>query len=102
MTATADQAAAGQSAAAVESSGLGKRYDRTWALRDCTLSLPDGRAVALLGPTGAGRTAFLSLVMGLAEATEGAVLVVGLSAGCPGALARVAFMGQDHPLYKRY
>ncbi len=102
MTATADQAAAGQSAAAVESSGLGKRYGRTWALRDCTLSLPEGRVVALIGPNGAGKTTFLSLVMGLAEATEGTVLVDGHPAGGPGALARVAFMGQDHPLYKRF
>ena len=30
--------------------GLGKRYRRTWALRDCSLALPEGRVVALVGP----------------------------------------------------
>jgi ABC-2 type transport system ATP-binding protein len=102
MIATADRAAAERSAAAVECSGLGKRYGKTWALRDCTLSLPEGRVVALVGPNGAGKTTFLSLVMGLAEPTEGTVLADGHPAGSPGALARVAFMGQDHPLYKRF
>ncbi len=102
MTAMAGRAAAERSAAAIECSGLGKRYGRTWALRDCTLSLPEGRVVALIGPNGAGKTTFLSLVMGLAEPTEGTVLADGHPAGGPGALARVAFMGQDHPLYKRF
>jgi ABC-2 type transport system ATP-binding protein len=88
--------------AAVETSGLGKRYGKTWALRDCTLSLPQGRVVALIGPNGAGKTTFLSLVMGLASATEGTVLVDGQPSGSPQALPRVAFMGQEHALYRRF
>lgn len=88
--------------AAVEASGLGKKYGKTWALRDCTLSLPEGRVAALIGPNGAGKSTFLSLVMGLAEPTRGTVTVDGLPAGSGAALSRVAFMGQDHPLYKRF
>jgi ABC-2 type transport system ATP-binding protein len=88
--------------AAVEASGLGKQYGKTWALRDCTLSLPEGRVAALIGPNGAGKSTFLSLVMGLAEPTQGVVTVDGHRAGSSAALSRVAFMGQDHPLYKRF
>jgi len=33
--------------AAIETTGLGKRYGRMWALRDCSLALPEGRVVAL-------------------------------------------------------
>ena len=33
----------------VEASGLGKRYGRTWALRECTLEIPAGRVTALGG-----------------------------------------------------
>jgi ABC-2 type transport system ATP-binding protein len=88
--------------AAVEASGLGKQYGKAWALRDCTLSLPEGRVAALIGPNGAGKSTFLSLVMGLAAPTQGAVTVDGLPAGSDKALSRVAFMGQDHPLYKRF
>jgi ABC-2 type transport system ATP-binding protein len=88
--------------AAVEASGLGKRYGKTWALRDCTLSVPEGRVAALVGPNGAGKSTFLSLVMGLAEPTQGVVTVDGHVAGTGAALPRVAFMGQDHPLYRRF
>jgi ABC-2 type transport system ATP-binding protein len=42
--------------AAIEASGLGKQYRRTWALRDCTLAIPQGRVVGLVGPNGAGKT----------------------------------------------
>ena len=35
---------------AIEAHGVGKRYGRSWALRDCTLSIPSGRVVALVGP----------------------------------------------------
>ena len=37
----------------LEASGLGKRYGRTWALRECTLEIPAGRVAALVGPNGA-------------------------------------------------
>jgi ABC-2 type transport system ATP-binding protein len=86
----------------IEASGLGKRYGTTWALRDCTLTLPEGRVVALIGPNGAGKTTFLSLVMGLTDATAGTVTIDGIPAGHERALPKAAFMGQDHPLYRRF
>jgi ABC-type multidrug transport system ATPase subunit len=50
----------------IEASGLGKRYGRTWALRECTLAVPAGRVAALVGPNGAGKTTLLNLAVGLA------------------------------------
>ena len=38
----------------VVAENLGKKYSRGWALRDCTLQIPAGRVVALVGPNGAG------------------------------------------------
>ena len=32
----------------LEASGLGKRYGRTWALRECPLEIPAGHVSALL------------------------------------------------------
>jgi ABC-2 type transport system ATP-binding protein len=61
----------------IETSGLGKRYRRTWALRDCTLAIPGGNVVALVGPNGAGKTTLLSLVVGLNRQTTGTVTVLG-------------------------
>ena len=39
--------------AVIETEGLGKRYRKLWALADCTLSIPAGRVVGLVGPKGA-------------------------------------------------
>jgi ABC-2 type transport system ATP-binding protein len=56
---------------AVVATGLGKRYRRTWALRDCALELPKGRIAALAGPNGAGKTTLLHLAVGLLAPTTG-------------------------------
>jgi ABC-2 type transport system ATP-binding protein len=80
--------------------GVGKRYRRTWALRDCSLSVPAGRVVALVGPNGAGKTTLLHLAVGLLAPSQGSVRVFGEPTGqSPAALGRIAFMAQDRPLY---
>ena len=85
----------------VEAQGLGKRYRRTWALRDCSLAIPEGSVVALVGPNGAGKTTLLNLMVGLIEPTEGSVSVLGGEpAGSARALDGVGFVAQDTPLYQ--
>jgi ABC-2 type transport system ATP-binding protein len=90
--------------AVLETDQLGKRYGRLWALRDCTLAVPQGRIIALVGPNGAGKTTLLQLAAGLLEPTEGSIRVLGETAraNTPAALARVGFVAQDHPLYKGF
>ena len=83
----------------IETSGLGKRYGSTWALRECSLAVPAGHVTALVGPNGAGKTTLLNLAVGLAEPTAGTLTVLGgLAAGSPAALDGIAFVAQDTPL----
>src|SRR6516162_5796290 len=85
----------------IETSGLGKCYGSTWALRECTLAIPAGYVAALVGPNGAGKTTLLNLAVGLTEPTAGVVAVLGgLPAGSPAALDGIAFVAQDTPVYK--
>src|SRR5437660_3473687 len=85
----------------IEASALGKRYGSTWALRECTLAIPEGHLAALVGPNGAGKTTLLNLAVGLTDPTAGAVAVLGGSrAGSPAALDGIAFVAQDAPLYQ--
>jgi len=85
----------------VEASGLGRRYGRTWALRDCSLAIPAGHVVALIGPNGAGKSTLLNLLVGLCAPSAGRVSVLGgLVPGSSGALDGVAFVAQDTPIYK--
>jgi ABC-2 type transport system ATP-binding protein len=85
---------------ALETTGLGKRYGKLWALRDCTLSLPVGRVAALVGPNGAGKTTLLHLIAGLARPDAGSVRVFDQTpVDNTEVLARVGFVAQDTPLY---
>jgi ABC-2 type transport system ATP-binding protein len=85
---------------ALEAVGLGRRYGRAWALRDCSLQLPAGRVAALVGPNGAGKTTLLHLAVGLLTPTAGDVHVFG--AAPQSARPRVGFVAQDHPLYRSF
>lgn len=86
----------------IEASGVGKRYDRSWALRDCNLTVPAGRVVGLVGANGAGKSTLLNLAVGLLQPTEGQLVVLG---GRPGndarQLAKVGFLAQDVPCTTR-
>lgn len=88
--------------AAIETTGLGKRYGTTWALQDCSVQVPQGRVSALVGPNGAGKTTLLRLLVGLSRPTSGRAEVLGLRPG-PSVefLARIGYLAQEVPLYKR-
>src|SRR4051812_40119220 len=80
---------------ALSMAGLGHRYDRAWALEDCTLRVPAGRVVALVGPNGAGKTTLLNIAAGLLDQTVGSVLVAGQRPGRR--LAQIGYVAQDAP-----
>jgi ABC-2 type transport system ATP-binding protein len=82
---------------AVTARGLGRRYGRRWALRHCSLDLPAGSVVGLVGANGAGKTTLLHLVVGLLEPTDGSIEVLGGPVG--ERRERVGFVAQDVPLY---
>ena len=88
--------------AVIAASGLGKAYRRTWALRDCTLAIPEGHVVGLVGPNGAGKTTLLRLATGMLTPTRGTITVLGQRpAAGPAQLARVGFVAQDTAVYAR-
>ena len=90
--------------APIQATRLGKRYGRTWALRDCSLRIPAGRIAGLVGPNGAGKSTFLHLAAGLSRPTTGKVTVFGRSPQqhLLVLLDRVGFVAQDTPLYSRF
>ncbi|GAA1647695.1 ABC transporter ATP-binding protein [Nonomuraea maheshkhaliensis] len=84
----------------LQAQGLGRRYGKRWALRECTLDIPAGHVVGLVGPNGAGKSTLLKLACGQLEPTAGGITVLGgRPAGTPAQLARVGFVAQDTPVY---
>ncbi|WP_441248040.1 ATP-binding cassette domain-containing protein [Kitasatospora sp. McL0602] len=90
-----------EEAPALEAVGLGLKYRKAWALRDCDFRLPAGRICGLVGPNGAGKSTLLALAADLLTPTTGTVRVFGGSPGAPATRPRVALLSQDKPLYPR-
>jgi len=90
--------------APIQATGLGKRFGRTWALRDCSIRIPAGKIAGLVGPNGAGKSTFLHLVAGLTTPTAGEVTVFGRSPREQLLLLldRIGFVAQDTPLYSGF
>ncbi|HSL59628.1 MAG TPA: ABC transporter ATP-binding protein [Acidimicrobiales bacterium] len=59
----------------IEVDGLAFRYGRgmEWVLHDVALTIPDGERLALVGPTGAGKSTLAKLIARFYDPVEGAV-----------------------------
>jgi len=56
-------------------------FERDCALREVNLTINSGDRIALIGPSGGGKSTLLNLLLGFVRPTSGRVLVNGLI--CP-------------------
>jgi ABC-type multidrug transport system fused ATPase/permease subunit len=61
--------------AGITISKMSFKYDDMWVLRDIDINIPYGQHVALVGPSGAGKTTMVQLILRLYDATEGVILL---------------------------
>lgn len=52
-----------------------KSFDGVPVLKDITLQVADGEIVSILGPSGCGKTTLLNLILGIADADGGHILI---------------------------
>jgi ABC-2 type transport system ATP-binding protein len=84
----------------LQAQGLTKRYGRRRALTDCTLAVPPGRVVALVGPCGSGKSTLLQLCCGMVTPTSGWIRVLGEGPADDAAyLARVGYVPREPAVY---
>lgn len=67
--------------AAISIEHLSKRFGRTIAVDDLTLTVGPGEVFGFLGPNGAGKSTTIRLILGLIRPTAGTVRVFGAEAG---------------------
>ncbi|MEM6309286.1 MAG: ABC transporter ATP-binding protein [Pseudomonadota bacterium] len=81
-------------------SNISKAFGATQAVKDMSLTIPDGSFVVLLGPTGAGKTTTLRLISGLEKADTGDVSIDGRIVNIETPAQRdVAMVFQQYSLY---
>jgi multiple sugar transport system ATP-binding protein len=79
---------------------VAKSFGATAAVRDVSLTVPDGAFVVLLGPTGAGKTTLLRLIAGLERPDGGDIAIGGRSVLADTPAERdVAMVFQQYSLY---
>jgi ABC-2 type transport system ATP-binding protein len=62
----------------IETRSLSRRYGRTEAVHDLTLSVPEGSIFAFVGPNGAGKTTTIKTLMNILEPSGGTATVLGV------------------------
>jgi ABC-2 type transport system ATP-binding protein len=88
---------------AIETTNLGKRYGRTWALRNCSIAVPEGRVSGLVGANGSGKTTLLRMLAGLSRPTEGTAMVAGRRPADDEPFLRdIGYLAQEVPMYRRW
>jgi len=76
-----------ESALAVQTFGLSKRFGKQMAVNSIDLAVPGGSVYGFLGPNGSGKTTTIRLLLGLIRPTEGRHAVLGQD--MPGAAGKV-------------
>ena len=77
---------------AIHVSQLTKRYGKTVAVTDLSMSVPRGEVFGFLGPNGAGKTTVVKLLLGLAKPTSGEGLLLGSPLGSLDARRSVGYL----------
>jgi ABC-2 type transport system ATP-binding protein len=82
----------------VETTALTKRYDRTVAVDDLSITVRPGEVYGFLGPNGAGKTTTLRMLLGLVRPTSGTLRLLGRRPG-PRYLDRVGALVEGPAFY---
>jgi len=85
----------------IELKNVGKNFQSVRAVEGVSFSVGDGELMALLGPSGGGKTTVLRLIAGLEAPDEGTISIGGKSVShLPAARRNIGFVFQNYALFK--
>jgi ABC-2 type transport system ATP-binding protein len=84
----------------IEIRNLTKRYRNHGALKDLSLTVPEGSAFLIVGANGAGKTTLIKILMNLLQATSGSARVLGVDSRelSPKELAQIGYVSENQEL----
>ena len=85
---------------AIETRNLSRRFGRTEAVRNLTMSVPAGSVFALVGPNGAGKTTTIKTLMNLLKPSAGSAAVLGTDSRKlgPPTLQRIGYVSENQEI----
>jgi sulfate/thiosulfate transport system ATP-binding protein len=85
----------------IELKNVTKQFGETTAVKDVTLSVKEGELMALLGPSGGGKTTVLRMIAGLETPTSGDLFIRGQRVNdIPVRKRNIGFVFQNYALFK--
>ncbi|MFD3274521.1 ABC transporter ATP-binding protein [Paenibacillus dendritiformis] len=78
---------------------VSKRYGKKVILSDVDMTVAEGEIYGLIGPSGAGKTTLVKLIVGMDSASQGEIEVEGERIPNLGMLQRIGYMAQSDALY---
>jgi ABC-2 type transport system ATP-binding protein len=70
------------------------------ALNDISLTLPAGKIIGFIGPSGAGKTTLIRVIVGRQRPSSGSAKVLGQAAGSAPLRSRLRYMTQETSVYE--
>jgi len=86
--------------AALELRGINKKFGKLQAIDDLHLVVPRGATYGLIGPSGAGKTTAIRIVMSILFPDSGAVEVLGRSSALE-AKDRIGYLPEERGVYRK-
>ena len=84
---------------AIEATELTVDFGKFTALEKVSLTLPKGKIIGLLGPSGAGKTTLIRAIIGRQRLSHGSLKVLGLPAGAAKLRSQIGYMPQTPAAY---
>jgi ABC-2 type transport system ATP-binding protein len=78
VTAAAQGSGSWTSGLTIQTQGLTKRFGQQLAVDGLDLAVPQGAVIGFLGPNGSGKTTTIRMLLGLAAASAGSVMLLGM------------------------
>ena len=85
---------------AVELQGVNKTFGRTRAIENLDLIVPNGATYGLIGPSGAGKTTAIRMIMSILLPDSGRLSVLG-SASALDAKDRIGYLPEERGVYRK-
>lgn len=78
---------------------VSKKYGKRTVLNKVSLTIPKGRIYGIIGPSGAGKTTLVKMMVGMEKADGGSVVVLGHKMPNLPVLQDIGYMSQSDALY---